>query len=74
MNDIETINLVDLLADPLADTPEGWWEFRQILKWAHEKGWVWTAEPYIGGNHQVDVFGDDEHISYGFVRCRRCGR
>ena len=22
------------LPDPLADTPEGWWEFGQILKWA----------------------------------------
>lgn len=27
------------LPDPLADTPEGWWEFGQILRWAHEKGW-----------------------------------
>lgn len=54
------------LPDPLADTPDGWWEFGQTLKWAHEKGWVWAAEPYIGGDHQVDVFGDDEHIGYGY--------
>lgn len=27
------------LPDPLADTPEGWWEFGQIIKWAEE----WAA-------------------------------
>ena len=54
------------IPNPLADTPDGWWEFGQTLKWAHEKGWVWAAEPYIGGDHQVDVFGDDEHIGYGY--------
>lgn len=30
--------------DPLADTPEGWWEFGQIIKWAHEKGWAFVLE------------------------------
>lgn len=24
--------------DPLADTPEGWWEFGQILEWAQREG------------------------------------
>lgn len=26
--------------DPLADTPEGWWEFGQILEWAEAKSRV----------------------------------
>lgn len=30
--------------DPLADTPEGWWEFGQIIKWAHEKDWAFVLE------------------------------
>lgn len=30
--------------DPLADTPEGWWEFGQIMEWAREQGWRWELD------------------------------
>ena len=41
------------LPDPLADTPEGWWEFGQIIKWAHEKGWAFVLE--IAAHHYCAV-------------------
>lgn len=41
--------------DPLADTPEGWCEFGQILKWAHEKGWRFEMDHHAG-NYQVSVW------------------
>ena len=34
---------IGLLPDPLADTPEGWWEFGQILKWADGEGYYFTV-------------------------------
>lgn len=44
------------LPDPLADTPEGWWEFGQILGWAEEWAtgkhyrldWALGWEPFEG--------------------------
>lgn len=37
---------IGLLPDPLADTPEGWWEFGQIAawrdKWCTERGAFWS--------------------------------
>lgn len=40
---------IGLLPDPLADTSEGWLEFGQIIKWAHEKGWAFVLE--IAAHH-----------------------
>ena len=48
--DISKYGLDHLIApDPLADTPEGWYEFGQIIKWAHEKGWAFVLE--IAAHH-----------------------
>lgn len=44
------------LPDPLADTSEGWWEFGQILRWAHEPAWRLAVEPYHDGTYGASVF------------------
>ena len=60
MNDIETINLVDLLADPLADTPEGWWEFGQIIEWAENQR---LRSPYLPWRFDLMHYGDGHYSS-----------
>lgn len=45
--------------DPLSDTPGGWWEFEQILKWAHEKGWELALELLPRGPYHADVYTKD---------------
>ena len=40
------------LPDPLADTPEGWFEFGQIIMWAHESGWRLNLEHYTTGKRE----------------------
>ena len=43
------------LPDPLADTPEGWYEFGQFLKWAHEMGWRFEIDSYGNGEYVAAV-------------------
>lgn len=48
------------LPDPLADTPEGWWEFGQILRWAEQRGIRWECDEYTTWWAILDAsgFGD----------------
>lgn len=62
-NDVETIqrargwreSVWPFLPDPLADNPEDWWEFGQILNWAHAKGWRLEIDHHAG-DYQVSVW------------------
>lgn len=60
------------LPDPLADTPEGWWEFGQIITWAmDEKRWNLSVEPYRDVAYQADIYKDDGlwlGVDYGSFR------
>lgn len=47
------------LPNPLTDTPDGWWEFEQILKWAHDKGWELALELLPRGPYHADVYTKD---------------
>ena len=53
--------------DPLADTPEGWWEFGQILRWAHESGWLWfKGDAWMirgPGNRYGEAYHVDERVA-----------
>ena len=52
---------IDSLPDPLADTPEGWWEFGQILKWAHKQGWQFELG-HFAGNYEAAVWNHPYQI------------
>lgn len=44
------------LPDPLADTPEGWFEFGQIITWATGKKWSLSIETAHDDLYQADVY------------------
>ena len=48
------------LPDPLADTPEGWWEFGQILKWAEDQR---LRSPYLPWLFDLVHYGDGHYSS-----------
>ncbi len=48
----------DSLPDPLADTPEGWYEFGQILKWIEDKR---HTKPYLPWAFEIKYYGENSY-------------